>query len=330
MSRRVSAFAKVSIAAAALTAAAASCTAIAANLLCTYAVDTKAKRSTFNTPWDSLPQHLVHDAELQAEAAAWFKNSRQPVTLRSRDGLSLHGWLLDPDCAQPDAHRYAICCHGYTGEPAEMAKWAYHFARMGFTVLLPAHRGHERSEGRYVGMGFLEHYDLLDWISLIIDADPQARILLHGNSMGAATVMMTAGDPALPRNVVAAISDCGYASVVGQFTNSIVSMTHLPRPVAYGIVKLASTICHRKAGYRFEEASCVDALRHATIPMLFIHGSEDSFVKPHDLELNYRACASIDRDKLLIPGAEHTMSASTDPVRYWNRVDALIQRAFEA
>ncbi len=31
--------------------------------------------------------------------------------------------------------------------------------------------------------------------------------------MGAATVMMAAGDARLPRNVIAAISDCGYSSV---------------------------------------------------------------------------------------------------------------------
>ena len=54
------------------------------------------------------------------------------------------------------------------------------------------------------------------------------------------------------------------------------------------------------------------ALRHATIPMMFIHGGADTFVNPKYLDINYNACASIDREKLLIPGADHTMSASTD------------------
>mgnify|MGYP000152272629 CR=1 FL=1 len=71
-----------------------------------------------------------------------------------------------------------------------MAKWAHRYAQLGFTVLLPAQRAHELSEGRYVGMGLLESDDLLGWVSLITAADPDARILLHGNSMGAATVMM--------------------------------------------------------------------------------------------------------------------------------------------
>lgn len=126
------------------------------------------------------------------------RGGQAPVTLRSHDGLKLHGWLLDPDCSDPQPHLYAICCHGYAGEPAEMAKWAHRYAQLGFTVLLPAQRAHELSEGRYVGMGLLESDDLLGWVSLITAADPDARILLHGNSMGAATVMMAAGDARLP------------------------------------------------------------------------------------------------------------------------------------
>lgn len=197
-----------------------------------------------------------------------------------------------------------------------------------FTVLLPAQRAHELSEGRYVGMGLLESDDLLGWVSLITAADPDARILLHGNSMGAATVMMAAGDARLPRNVVAAISDCGYSSVVSQFTDNAEAMFRLPHSLAVLLVKVASHVSKRKAGYRFEDASCVKALRHATIPMMFIHGGADTFVNPKYLDINYNACASIDREKLLIPGADHTMSASTDPDRYWRRVNSFVKRVF--
>ena len=60
------------------------------------------------------------------------------------------------------------------------------------TVLVPALRGHGLSEGRYAGMGWLDRRDLMRWISLIIDSDADARILLQGKSMGAAAVMGSA------------------------------------------------------------------------------------------------------------------------------------------
>ena len=306
---------------AAIAATGAGVTAAAANVMFTFALDTKAKRSMFNMPHEETPKGIEFDMSEQLEAARWFEEAKQSVTLRSHDGLKLHGWLLDPDCSDPQPHLYAICCHGYAGEPAEMAKWAHRYAQLGFTVLLPAQRAHELSEGRYVGMGLLESDDLLGWVSLITAADPDARILLHGNSMGAATVMMAAGDARLPRNVVAAISDCGYSSVVSQFTDNAEEMFRLPHSLAALLVKVASHVSKRKAGYRFEDASCVKALRHATIPMMFIHGGADTFVNPKYLDINYNACASIDREKLLIPGADHTMSASTDPDRYWRRVN---------
>lgn len=302
---------------------------LTAESLFSFALDTKAKRSMFRQlPDNGQPQQPIRDADECAAAADWFASSKQPVTLASDDGLQLHAWLFDPDCVAPKPHLYAICCHGYTGEPAEMAKWAHRYAKLGFTVLVPVQRAHELSEGRYVGMGWLERNDLLGWIRLITDSDGDARILLHGNSMGAATVMMAAGDPRLPRNVVAAIEDCGYASVAGQFEDTARAMFHLPRPVAAMLVRAAGLVCRRRAGYGFAEASCTRMLRHATIPMLFIHGGADTFVSPRFLEANYRACASLDREKLLVPGADHTMSASTAPDLYWRKVTGFVRRVF--
>lgn len=150
---------------AAIAATGAGVTAAAANVMFTFALDTKAKRSMFNMPHEETPKGIEFDMSEQLEAARWFEEAKQSVTLRSHDGLKLHGWLLDPDCSDPQPHLYAICCHGYAGEPAEMAKWAHRYAQLGFTVLLPAQRAHELSEGRYgiagkrrsVGLGFADH-----------------------------------------------------------------------------------------------------------------------------------------------------------------------------
>ena len=269
------------------------------------------------------------DAKEEAEALRWLEEAKQPVTVTSEDGLKLHGWLFDADNASPAPHLYAICMHGYTGQPSEMAKYAHRFARLGFTVLVPAQRAHELSEGRYVGMGWLERRDLMCWVRLIVDADSEARILLDGISMGAATVMMTLGEPDLPRNVTAAIEDCGYSSVWDQFLFNAKGMYHLPRRwLALPVVACMSAICKHVAGYGFREASSVASLRRTTIPVLFIHGGADTFVDPAFLDRNIAACASIDRERLLVPGASHALSASTDPVRYWKRVTGFVTRVF--
>lgn len=61
-------------------------------------------------------------------------------------------------------------------------------------------------------MGWLDREDILRWIDFILADDPQAKIVIHGISMGAATTMMTAGE-STPDNVKAFVEDCGYTSV---------------------------------------------------------------------------------------------------------------------
>ena len=303
--------------------------ALSADRLFRFALDTNNPKSIFHraSPQDADKERLLNTGEAR-EAGAWFSEAKQPVSITSFDGLNLHGWLFDPDCVNPFPHLYAICCHGYTGEPAEMAKWAHRFAKLGFTVLVPAQRAHELSEGRYVGMGWLERNDLLAWIHLIVESDPDARILLHGNSMGAATVMMAAGDPRLPRNVVSAIEDSGYASVRMQFIDSARSMFHLPKLLAAMCVDAAGLVCKYRAGFDFSDASCVEQLKHTTIPMLFIHGAADTFVSPRFLDMNYGACSSLDREKLLVPDADHVMSSAVAPDVYWSKVEGFVKRTF--
>ena len=303
--------------------------ALSADRLFRFALDTNNPKSIFHraSPQDADKERLLNTGEAR-EAGAWFSEAKQPVSITSFDGLNLHGWLFDPDCVNPLPHLYAICCHGYTGEPAEMAKWAHRFAKLGFTVLAPAQRAHELSEGRYVGMGWLERNDLLAWIHLIVESDPDARILLHGNSMGAATVMMAAGDPRLPCNVVSAIEDSGYASVRMQFIDSARSMFHLPKLLAAMCVDAAGLVCKYRAGFDFSDASCVEQLKHTTIPMLFIHGAADTFVSPRFLDMNYGACSSLDREKLLVPDADHVMSSAVAPDVYWSKVEGFVKRTF--
>ena len=65
------------------------------------------------------------------------------------------------------------------------------------------------------------------------------------------------------------------------------------------------------------------------IPMLFIHGGKDRMVSPRFLDMNYNACSSIDRERLLVPDADHMESSAVDPKRYWDTVYGFIRRSFK-
>ena len=106
-------------------------------------------------------------------------------------------------------------------------------------------------------------------------------------------------------------------------------MFHMPKLLASACVDAAGLICKRRAGYDFTEASCIPSLRHTVIPMLFIHGGKDRMVSPRFLDMNYNACSSIDRERLLVPDADHMESSAVDPKRYWDTVYGFIRRSFK-
>lgn len=259
------------------------------------------------------------------QARRWFEMTRQGVAIRSYDGLRLHGWRFDPDTARPLPHRYAICVHGYTGGPEEMAPWAQHYAAMGFTVFTPALRAHELSEGRYVTMGALERRDLKQWVNLIVSRDPRARILLRGNSMGAASVLLAGADPCHAPNIKAIVSDSAFVSASAQLAHSMAGALHAPRALARPSVGVANLLLGRLAAASLADADVLDAVRRLTVPTLFIQGDADMIVAPSSARRLYGACASNDCELLVVDGAGHVASLATAPGLYWATVDGFLR-----
>ena len=116
-------------------------------------------------------------------------------------------------------------------------------------------------------MGWLDKEDVKLWIDYVIAMDPDAEIVLHGVSMGGATVMMTSGEE-LPSNVKAIIDDCGYTSVWDEFTNEARYLFHISQ---FPILYTASAISKIRAGYSFQEASAIDISESGSVFRQSIH-----------------------------------------------------------
>lgn len=251
--------------------------------------------------------------------AAWFDENSEDRWLTSQDGLKLHGLYLPRE----GSHKYAVICHGYGSIPQYGGRFALKFYEMGYNVLAPAARAHERSEGRYTGMGWPERRDIVAWVNTLVERDPQAEIVLFGVSMGGATVMMTAGEADLSPNVKCVIEDCGYSSVWDEFAGQLDELFGLP---TFPVLDAASLVTQVRAGWSFKEASAVEQLKKTALPMLFIHGEDDTFVPYAMLDVVYDACASADKERLSIPGAAHGEASWEDPELYWATVEAFLDK----
>lgn len=283
-------------------------------------IDLMSADSTTDAEQDTQSTGAEISPELQKfyeEAAEWFATGDES-TLTSGDGLTLKARYFP----QEDSHRCVIVCHGYGGNGAQMFGYAKQFYSMGCSVLVPDARAHGESEGAYYGMGWLERKDVLGWADQLIAVDPEAEIVLFGVSMGGATVMMTAGED-LPEQVKCIVEDCGYTSVWDEFSLQLRTLFGAPD---FPLMYTTDLICKLRAGYGFQEASAVEQLKKAEVPMLFIHGEEDTFVPYSMLDPVYEACASTEKERLTVPGAGHGAAASTDPDLYWSTVETFINK----
>lgn len=252
------------------------------------------------------------------EYTRWLLDASTDVYLTGEDGLKLHGYAV----TAPGSHQYAILCHGYQNNAGGVARSAQHFSQMGYSVLLPDARGHGKSEGDYIGMGWHERRDVIGWANSIIAADPQASIVLYGVSMGAATVMMASGEGDLPANVRCVIEDCGYTSARDEFAYQLKRLYKLP---AFPILNFFDLACRFRADYSINEASAVKQVAKSHTPTLFIHGEEDAFVPYAMLDTLYNA-AACPKELLSVPGADHVQSVVTNPQLYWSTAEAFLAK----
>ncbi len=247
----------------------------------------------------------------ETDAQKWFndKNNRSYWHIDSNDGLKLSAIYLPADTS---SDKTVITAHGYMGNAETMANYAKMFHDLGYNVLVPDARGHGKSEGDYIGFGWPERKDYVQWIDQIIQKEGSSqKIVLYGISMGAATVMMTSGEK-LPENVKAIIEDCGYSSVNEELGYQLDDMFHLP---AFPLMQVTSLITRIRAGYFFGDANAVKQLEKNTRPMLFIHGDADTFVPYEMLDKVYDATKG-PKEKYVVKGAEHAKAYAVDPEKY--------------
>ena len=288
---------------------------IAGNFVFGFAIEKESFMTRLSKKGENT---AVYSGVQTEEKSNWLTKNSRDMFIYSFDDLKLHALFAENKAGN---HRYAIVCHGYTSRASHMSGFAGRFYNMGYSVLVPDARAHGESEGNIRGMGYLERKDILLWINEILKMDSQAQIVLYGVSMGAATVMFTAGEKALPKNVVCVIEDCAFTSVLDEISTQITKYTKLPYSL---IAESASVVCRLRGGYSFRQASCIKAVERCKVPMLFIHGSKDTFVPFAMLDKLYDA-AECKKEKLVIDGAGHAGSSSTDPELYWRAIETFIK-----
>lgn len=247
----------------------------------------------------------------------WMKESRalnpKEVSIKSFDGLTLYGKYYEYSKDAP----IELMFHGYRGNgERDLCGGVQRCFKLGRSCLIVDQRAAGKSGGKVITFGVKESRDCLKWIDYIIEnINSDAKIIITGISMGAATVAIAAGEK-LPKNVVAALADCGYTSAKDIIKKVMVDLK-LPPKIFYPLVKFGARIY---GGFDLEQYSPIESMKNCTIPIIFIHGTTDAFV-PYEMSVeNFNACTHKIKKLVTIENAGHGLAYLKDTDAYFKGI----------
>lgn len=230
------------------------------------------------------------------------------------DSTRLHAVMVN---APVPTARTAVLVPGYTDCAIDMLHVGYIYNKlMGMNLVIPDLHANGKSDGEAMQMGWKDRLDVIRWIAiadkLYRDSTGHAAIVVHGQSMGAATTMNVAGElsgnnpqyKAVSDAVKCYVEDCGYTSAWGEFSYELNDMFGLPD---FPLLYTASALCKLKYGWSFGEASPLRQVAKCHKPMLFIHGSKDTFV-PTRMVLPLYNAKPAPKMLRIFPGSKHAAS----------------------
>jgi len=229
------------------------------------------------------------------------KRQCEDISVVSEDGLTFRGYFYKADV---ETNKAVLLSHGfksttYNTYPA-IARF---YLSQGFDVFMINHRAHEKSDGDFSGFGQFEGKDLLKWLELIVKRNPNYQIVMHGNSMGAASVMECSALD-IPSNVKCVVADCGYTSSEKELEYQMKNMFHVP---PHPILDIIAVFCKLVAKFDLDGMSAIESVKKAKAPIMFVHGDNDATVPLSMVQELYEACGS-EKKVVVYEGAGHGQS----------------------
>jgi fermentation-respiration switch protein FrsA (DUF1100 family) len=121
-----------------------------------------------------------------------------------------------------------------------------------------------------------------------------------------------------------AVADCGYADIENVLRN-IMKRMKLP-----GFLAVMQDLGLRiRYGCSFRDMRPGDALADSDVPIMFIHGEDDSLIPAGNSQTMYDAAKGY-KEIHIIPGAEHAVSAIVAPELYDQYLRSFLDRVLES
>ncbi|MCQ6277996.1 alpha/beta hydrolase [Bacillus sp. EB600] len=265
-------------------------------------------------------EKLILDRELTAgryRPEDFESLAKQDVTIVSPFGYKIKALLVEPH----QSNRYIIIAHGVTENKVNSIKYMNLFLKRGFNAVIYDHRRHGESGGKTTSYGHYEKFDLkavIDWLKK--EKGPNLLLGIHGESMGAATMLLYAG--MLEDAADFYIADCSFSSLKDQVRYQLKKDLKLPGSL---IIPIGNLFLRLRDKYWITDVSPISVIDQIQHPILFIHSKKDDYILPSMTE---KLFAQKQGPKMLFlaENGRHAQSLNENAADYEKAIDEFLEK----
>lgn len=240
---------------------------------------------------------------------------KEELYIASKFGYNIHGYYIPSG----NSNKFMIFCHGVTVNKMNSIKYANLFLKRGFNVLIYDHRRHGQTGGKTTSYGYYEKHDLksvVDWLKIRFGTN--ITLGIHGESMGAATLLQYAG--MVEDGADFYIADCPFSDFYDQLNYRLREEFSLPK---WPLLPIANTFLKVRDGYTIKEVSPIDCIKNIQNPVLFIHSKDDDYILCEMTEALYEAKES-NKQLFIAKKGNHASSYNENKEEYEQAIDQFL------
>lgn len=241
---------------------------------------------------------------------------KREILISSPFGYPIKMIVIEPF----QTNKYMIFCHGVTENKTNSVKYMNIFLQRGFNAIIYDHRRHGESGGKTTSYGYYEKFDLktiVDWLKR--EKGEDLLLGIHGESMGAATVLLYAG--MVEDGADFYIADCPYSDFKQLLDH------RLKKGVKFApkfIINIADLFINIRQKYSLNDVSPIHVVNRIEHPILFIHSKQDDYILPSMTEKLYEQKRGPKKLFLADNGA-HAQSYNENKEEYEKAIDEFLQ-----
>ncbi|HWP82960.1 MAG TPA: alpha/beta fold hydrolase [Bacteroidota bacterium] len=223
---------------------------------------------------------------------------QENITVTTHDGLHLKGWLVSKG---PVARGTILFLHGVGDCKIAGIPIARLLFTRGYNVFLYDSREHGESDGDYCTYGYYEKYDVVTVIDYLVKRTDLeiGKIGVFGTSMGAAVGIQAA---VLDNRIAAVIAEASFTDLK---TISVDYQRRIIKLPWHFLRNVYLSRSQKLASFKARHVSPLEDVKRLRAPILFIHGTNDTFIRYTYSEILFER-ANEPKEILLIPGGDHT------------------------